>query len=217
MKQYELATLLGVTPAVVTRLKRRGMPTDSLERAQRWRKRHLEPGRVKGAKLAAANGPRKAPSSKPAEKIPAAQSEPGATSANWADIVHLAQQAGDALLKALEHGEAIEVEFHSSELRSAVREIPPNPDEPRLPIGAWLTLIDHALSDLAPVRTHYDKALVVTPRTMADLIRPGSDSWPEWFGIACESPDLALDLDDEGDPQENDFQNDPSNTERTTS
>ena len=48
MQQKELADLLGVSPAMVSRHAKRGMPTDTLERAQRWRKRHLEPGRVKG-------------------------------------------------------------------------------------------------------------------------------------------------------------------------
>lgn len=48
MLKKELAQLLGISPAMVTRLSQRGMPTDTLERAQRWRRRHLEPGRVKG-------------------------------------------------------------------------------------------------------------------------------------------------------------------------
>jgi hypothetical protein len=48
MLKKDLAQLLGISPAMVTRLSQRGMPTDTLERAQRWRKRHLEPSRVKG-------------------------------------------------------------------------------------------------------------------------------------------------------------------------
>lgn len=47
MLQKELAAALGVSAAMVSKLAKRGMPTDSLERAQRWRKRHLEPSRVK--------------------------------------------------------------------------------------------------------------------------------------------------------------------------
>lgn len=50
MTKKELAALLGISGAMVTRLAKRGMPTDSLERAQRWRRRHLEPGRVKGVR-----------------------------------------------------------------------------------------------------------------------------------------------------------------------
>lgn len=55
MNQSELAELLGISPAMVTKLKNRGMPTDSLERAQRWRKRHLEPGRIKQFKMPSAS------------------------------------------------------------------------------------------------------------------------------------------------------------------
>ena len=47
----ELAALLGISGAAVSKLVKRGMPTDSLERAKRWRKRHLEPGRIKGGKF----------------------------------------------------------------------------------------------------------------------------------------------------------------------
>lgn len=51
MVKKELATLLGISGAMVSKLAKRGMPTDSLERAQRWRARHLEPGRVKGVRF----------------------------------------------------------------------------------------------------------------------------------------------------------------------
>lgn len=50
MKQKELAALLGVSTAMVSRHVKQGMPTDTLERAERWRKRHLEPSRIKGAR-----------------------------------------------------------------------------------------------------------------------------------------------------------------------
>lgn len=50
MLQKDLATALDISPAMVSKLFKRGMPTDSVERAQRWRKRHLEPGRLKSNK-----------------------------------------------------------------------------------------------------------------------------------------------------------------------
>ena len=50
MMQKDLAQALGVTPGMVSKLKRKGMPTDDVEKAKRWRKRHLEPGRVKGVR-----------------------------------------------------------------------------------------------------------------------------------------------------------------------
>ncbi len=50
MTRTELAALLGVSPSMVSRLAKRGMPTDDVERARRWRRRHLEPARVKGVR-----------------------------------------------------------------------------------------------------------------------------------------------------------------------
>lgn len=51
MQQNELAKLLDISPAMVSKLKKQGMPTDDLDRAKRWRKRHLEPGRIKGSRF----------------------------------------------------------------------------------------------------------------------------------------------------------------------
>lgn len=51
MQQKDLAALLGVSPAMVSRHAKQGMPTDSLERALKWRKRKLSPSRVKGVRL----------------------------------------------------------------------------------------------------------------------------------------------------------------------
>lgn len=50
MLKKDLAAALGVVPSMVTKLAKRGMPTDSVERAERWRKRHLEQGMVKGVR-----------------------------------------------------------------------------------------------------------------------------------------------------------------------
>ncbi len=61
MLQKELAALLGITPAAVSQLKRKGMPTHSYQAAVKWRKRHLEPGRVKGSRLDTIDAPRPSP------------------------------------------------------------------------------------------------------------------------------------------------------------
>src|SRR2546427_11229866 len=47
MNRKQLAAALGISPSMVTRLAKRGMPTDSVDRAKRWRNRHIEPGRMK--------------------------------------------------------------------------------------------------------------------------------------------------------------------------
>jgi transcriptional regulator with XRE-family HTH domain len=51
MKQKDLASALGISEAMVSKLKRRGMPVDSIERAARWRRRHLEITRTKGVRM----------------------------------------------------------------------------------------------------------------------------------------------------------------------
>jgi hypothetical protein len=48
MNKTQLAQALGISASMVSRLAKRGMPTASVEAAQRWRRRHLEPGRTKG-------------------------------------------------------------------------------------------------------------------------------------------------------------------------
>jgi len=55
----DLARRLGISESMVSRLRKRGMPVDSPESAERWRRRHLAPARVKGARIDTA--PRPAP------------------------------------------------------------------------------------------------------------------------------------------------------------
>lgn len=50
MTQKELAEALGISQAAVSKLVRRGMPSDTVERASRWRRRHLQTGRMKGVR-----------------------------------------------------------------------------------------------------------------------------------------------------------------------
>jgi phage terminase Nu1 subunit (DNA packaging protein) len=51
MKGTDLALALGITPQMVSKLRRRGMPTSSVEAAQKWRRRHLEAARVKDQRV----------------------------------------------------------------------------------------------------------------------------------------------------------------------
>lgn len=50
MLKKDLALGLGVSAAMVTKLSKRGMPTDSVEHAQQWREKNLEPSRLKSNK-----------------------------------------------------------------------------------------------------------------------------------------------------------------------
>ncbi len=47
MKQKTLAALLGVSPAQVSKLGKRGMPLDDLAAARRWRDENLDPLRMR--------------------------------------------------------------------------------------------------------------------------------------------------------------------------
>ncbi len=97
MQQNELAKLLDISTAMVSRLAKRGMPTDTLERAQRWRKRHLEPGRVKGARF---DPKRKATPTAPTPSTPAP-----AAAALAGELLAEVEAAGAELDKALTEGD----------------------------------------------------------------------------------------------------------------
>lgn len=51
MNRKELALELGISGAMVTKLAKRGMPTEDLEKARRWRKRNLQTLRTKGVRI----------------------------------------------------------------------------------------------------------------------------------------------------------------------
>jgi hypothetical protein len=65
MTGKEMAAALGLSEAMVSRLRRRGMPMDTVERAERWRRRHLEAARTKGARMDTPAAPRKALAARP--------------------------------------------------------------------------------------------------------------------------------------------------------
>lgn len=51
MKTSELATQLGISNQMCNRLKRRGMPSDSLQNAIEWRKRNLDTTQIKSWRI----------------------------------------------------------------------------------------------------------------------------------------------------------------------
>jgi hypothetical protein len=109
MTKKELAQLLGISGSMVTRLKKRGMPVDSLERAQRWRKRHLESGRMKGTRF----NPDEVRSEKPNQMPPVAN--PTDTVARAVAMLHIASIANEA-------GQSID--FMVPALRAALQSVP---------------------------------------------------------------------------------------------
>ena len=155
MKQYELAELLGITPAMVSKLARRGMPTDSLERATRWRKRHLEPGRVKGSRYGT-----EATAARPLPGV----AVPFLLEAVAALDVALTADQGDPLLDGLVMG-----------VRERLRAVP-DAMVPALPLRVWLCLVDWMLADDAPVHMEADQGRALKPLEFAALVNPD----PAW-------------------------------------
>jgi len=120
MTKKELAAMLGVSPSMVSRLARRGMPVDTLERAQRWRKRHLEPGRVKGSRFDP-NAP-DAPQAAPAPRAPTA------ADAKLGALLAEISEAGAELEKALSGDDREWAGAMKGVVRALLR---------MLPAGAW--------------------------------------------------------------------------------
>lgn len=190
MKQKELAQALGLSTSSVSKMAKRGMPTDSLERAQRWRKRHLEPSRVKGSRFDP-----KAPAAKPAPVSPATlYATPSASEVKYLELL---ARAADADL-AHEAPKLIDLE----PLREYLRAWPSSAPVPRLSVRTWIALVDHAMALDAAVRHHPDQGQRVSPEEFHDLIRPGQGGGMHWLATACDSEAtrsamLALDLDPE--------------------
>ena len=161
MLKKELAEALGISGAMVSKLAKRGMPTDSLERAQRWRRRHLEPGRVKGQRM----GTTAPPEATPRTTTPPA---PGSevTRANHLTEVaaHILDGGGD--IAALLPG-----------IRAALRAVPePLRDEVQLHMGTMAVLIG---PDILTEATPTD----APPEPVTD------DGWQEmgrfWYAVAA--------------------------------
>lgn len=169
MLQKDLAKLLGISASMVSRLVKKGMPTDSVERAQRWRKRHLEPGRIKGARF----DPTAA-----AEAVP--RHDPAA-------ILHeLAAGADLLLLGATAFDDAPGVAEAVAPLRTALRQLPDDA-RPRLSLRCWLALLDWVLNEAAEVRNSSDQDAVLSPDEFAR--RVGAQiptSGRHWLDLACD-------------------------------
>lgn len=175
MQQKELAQLLGISTGAVSRLVKRGMPTDSLERAQRWRKRHLEPGRIKGSRFN--------------------PSAPGVEPAGSADAQAPAALPREASLQLQALTFASEVLSRPgadcagalAALRRGLQALP-DPASVQLPAVAWGHLVAHGMADAALERVGQSPHRLLTIDAFAELVSPGLPLVFMWL-------DLALDLD----------------------
>jgi len=149
MQKNELAKLLDLSPSMVTKLTKRGMPTDSLERAEKWRRRNLEPGRVKGSRF----DPNKPPT--PAKPVTTPRALPGVSVAEVEAVATLTNSA-------LEQDNQDTSENHIVQTRALLRQLPDDA-KPRLSLRVWLALVDYVIRDDADIRHALDLAALLTP------------------------------------------------------
>ena len=154
MQQNELAKLLDISPAMVSRLHKRGMPIDCPERAKRWRKRHLEPGRVKGARFDPTQ-PTALPESKQAvPKItPTAACDP---------LLATVESAGAELDQALMGNDQEWSELMTQQLRGLLRQLPDHA-RPCLTLRVWLAMLEWLISPECEVFDSPNKSEILTP------------------------------------------------------
>ena len=181
MNQKELAQALGISPGMVSRLAKRGMPTDSLQRAQRWRKRHLEPGRVKGSRFdpaaaSAVQTPAPAPALSPIENLVRLA----------AKMQALAQAANAELIEVGGCVELVDLE----PLRCAMRAWPTEAisTAPALPLRVWLALNEFCLLRRSPLWQYPNRDEPMGVARLAQVAGIASNG-TSFFVSACDDPE----------------------------
>jgi hypothetical protein len=144
MQQKELAKLLDISPSMVSRLVGKGMPTDTLDRAKKWRKRHLEPGRIKGSRY----DPKHDQAAAAVATVPSAPAAKPETSVDVLEAVALELNAAliygdkDEASECLQH-------FFSLFQRSISEEYPCRagmlviPRQSRFPLRVWIAVFHY--------------------------------------------------------------------------
>ncbi|MDP1637605.1 MAG: hypothetical protein Q8L62_05930 [Candidatus Nitrotoga sp.] len=180
MQQKELAALLGVSPAIVSRHVKKGMPTDTLERAKKWRKRHLEPSRIKGTRFTPnpTSDPHASKTSQPSV----------APCVSMADLEALGDLIDGALIRGNQDMAAIRI----TQLRGLLRQ---SQDDVRLRLSlrVWLALVDYMLHEEAEVRSAPDVEALLTPVEFGARACP-EFPWPVNVVLfdACDWDDNAI-------------------------
>lgn len=67
---------------------------------------------------------------------------------------------------------------------------------PAMPIRVWIVLVDEALLDQSPVRSHRKQGLPVTADEFGELAAPGQGAGALWADFACNPIDLEAEDDD---------------------
>lgn len=187
MNQKELAQALGISPGMVSRLAKRGMPTDSLQRAQRWRKRHLEPGRVKGSRFDPNAVPDAQTSAPAREQSPAAAPSPIENLVRLAAKMQALAQAANAEL--IEVGGCVEL-ADLEPLRCAMRAWPTEAisTAPALPLRVWLALNEFCLLRRSPLWQYPNRDEPMGVARLAQVAGIASNG-TSFFVSACDDPE----------------------------
>lgn len=200
MQQNELAKLLDISTAMVSRLAKRGMPTDTLEHAQRWRKRHLEPGRIKSARFNPTQAT-KPTAPKPATPDKAAAAVPGVSVADFEAAVADVEAAGAELDNALATGDQAWAGVMLQQVRESLRkmglETDPNDEaEPRLSLRVWVALCAYVLTLDGVMERATNPAELLTPIQFCEHWRPSQPTYPlqnhHTLNDACDWNDYAI-------------------------
>lgn len=191
MLKKELAVALGISGAMVTKLAKRGMPTDTVERAKRWRRRHLQPGMVKGFRAGTVAQPDTPVVRVSTPSIP----QPPAWPANWAGItapdevgVPMVEAVGLACGQMLRGSCPVnQTGYAVAFLRDLMRRLHPDDDMMvRLPLCVWIALADHGLHQAAEVRQAPDleQQTVLTAEAFGAMVNSAYPTPWEWLDIA---------------------------------
>ena len=134
-----LAELLGIAKSAVTAQAARGMPTHDLAAAQEWRRRNIDPARVKGNRLDAHYQPRQPV--RPVQPVP----QPAPPEPDWFALAALSLDLAELVLDS---GQSIDVLIPS--LRAALHWVPEH-ERPALPLPLTVinVLVKH-VSDALP-------------------------------------------------------------------
>lgn len=185
MTKTELAQMLGISASMVSRLAKRGMPVDDVDKAKRWRKRHLEPGRVKGMRVDTIVEPVQ----------PLAPAAPTKPTPDLAGQLAVIERLGQTLATAID-SEAVSIDADASKLRTAMKAadwsafaalVGNTWPRPCLPANTWHYLLAWALADKHPLMLHLlaapvDQLLCPDQLPRLDALLPPSEA----MHIACD-------------------------------
>lgn len=177
MTKTELAGHLGISVSMVSRLAKRGMPTDTVERARRWRKRHLETIRTKDHRI-----DWRAEAEATPTRPPKVMKTPSTTGGHLA----LLAPAADAALA--EGGGAVS---WLRAVREELRQLPVDA-QPRLSLRLWFALTAYFRHEESPAQEDPDQGRLVTPDAYAEIVSNLPNWGVVWLDAACDREDVAL-------------------------